>query len=346
MTTPFSASSPWNILIGSNATYTHINWPVSNGYTYSASWDTYSTSVYTENASDPLVTVSYGAGWGYNAGTVQLHIPAGVTGASGTDGAFVIIGINGNVYDFWQFARTNSTATATNVGWCNYTTGTGFGSSSPFLGAGITGIGSNQLGGLITAADKAAGAINHGLCIAVDGTLLLPGAVGPAIASDGGNNPSGIVQEGQHLAIPPNVAMPKFSYDGVTPLSSIGQQVFTAMQKYGVYVVDQAGGVSNLGLQANAWDATTATSLWHDSNVITPLLQGVTMSQSTTTGPAGPQGPAGPAGPQGPAGAKGATGATGPQGPAGPAGTSGTGVTEAQLLALIGTALTNLSKTV
>ena len=54
------------------------------------------------------------------------------------------------------------------------------------------------------------------------------------------------------------------------------------MQKYGAYVVDVAGGVTNIRAQANAFDDALMTALWHDMGKITPLLQGVTPGTGST----------------------------------------------------------------
>jgi hypothetical protein len=91
--------------------------------------------------------------------------------------------------------------------------------------------------------------------------------MGNAIAGDGSSS-TGIVKEGELLAIAPGAPMP-------AGLSALGQEVFIAMQKYGAYVVDVAGGVTNIRAQANAYDNATMTALWHDMGKITPLLQAV-----------------------------------------------------------------------
>lgn len=266
-TPPFSASSSWNTQVASDATFTKLAWPASTGYNYSVAWDSYSPAVYVASSSDPLVQVTYPAGWGYPGGTVSVHMPAAANGAAGTDGELIVI--DGDVaYNFWQFNRTSTTtASAASFGQENIVTGDGWGTKSPFLSAGITAAGASQLGGLIVGDEVKDGSINHALQLAVDFSLAKPGAVGQAISSDGGNA-SGIVQEGQHLAIPPGTPMPA----GLSPL---GQQVFKAMQQYGAYVIDVAGGTTNVRAQANAFDSATMTSLWHDMGNITPLLQAV-----------------------------------------------------------------------
>ena len=267
-TPPFSASSSWNTLVPSNATFTKLNWPASTGYNYSVAWDSYSPSVYVASASDPLVQVSYPPGWGYPGGTVSVHMPAAANGAAGTDGELIVI--DGDVaYNFWQFNRTSATsATAASFGAENVVTGDGWGSKSPFLSAGITAVGASELGGLLVKAETDDGSIDHALQLVVDFKSCQSGFTGSAIAGDGSSS-TGIVKEGQLLAIAPGTPMP-------SGLSALGQEVFTAMQKYGAYVVDVAGGATNIRAQANAYDDATITALWHDMGNITPLLQAVT----------------------------------------------------------------------
>src|SRR6476620_9099123 len=100
-TSPFAASSSWNTLLPSDSSFTKLKWPGSTGYNYSVAHDSYSPAAYVASASDPIVQVSHPASWGYPAGTVSIHIPAGADGAAGTDGEIVII--DGDVaYNFWQ----------------------------------------------------------------------------------------------------------------------------------------------------------------------------------------------------------------------------------------------------
>lgn len=286
---PFADSSSWNTPVSDKATFTKLGWPTSTGYNYSVAWDSYSPSVYVASASDPIVQVTYPPGWGYPGGTVSVRMPAAANGAAGTDGELIVI--DGDVaYNFWQFKRTSSTTgSAASFGAENVVTGDGWGSKSPFLSAGITAAGASQLGGLLVKAETDDGSIDHALQLAVDFKLAKPGAVGQAISSDG-SSASGIVQEGQLLAIPPGTPMP-------AGLSTLGQQVFKAMQTYGAYVIDVAGGTTNIRAQANAYDDATMTALWHDMGNITPLLQGVSGNSGGSTGNPVPTEPAIPTNP-------------------------------------------------
>ena len=276
-TVPFSATSDWNTAIATNATYTRLNWPGSTGSNYSVNWSSYSPSVYVASASDPLVQVTVPAGWGYPAGTIGVHMPLAANGAAGTDGELLVIDGN-TVYNFWQFSRTSATtATASCYGAENVVTGDGWGTRSPFLSAGITPVGSSQLGGLLVQAETDTGHINHALQLEVDSTLARSGFTGDAISGNG-SSPTGIVQEGDRLGIPLGTPMPA----GLSPL---GQEVFRAMQQYGAYVVGAAAGTTAVRAQANAYDAATISALRTDMTSITPLLQEITGGTTTTPRP-------------------------------------------------------------
>jgi hypothetical protein len=282
-TTPFSSTSSWNTPVNSNATYTPLNWPapagIQNGiaYNYMASWDAYSPSVYVASSTDPVVQVSVPGGWGYPAGTVSVHMPTAANGAAGTDGELLVVD-GDTVYNFWQFNRTSATtATAVSYGEANVTTGTGWGTQSPFLSAGITAAGSSELGGLLVQAETDTGTINHALQLVLDGSLAQPGFTGNAISGDGGSS-SGIAQEGEHLAIAPGTPMP-------SGLSTLGQEVFRALQQYGAYVVDVAGGDTAIRTQANAYSDATITALDQDLKTLMPLMDAVTGGTPSSTPP-------------------------------------------------------------
>jgi len=264
---PFSATSSWNTPVPSTATYTALGWPAPTGYNYGVAWDSYSPAIYTGQSTDPLVQVSIPNSWGWPAQTLAIRMPAGATGASGTDGE--VLAMDGTtVHNFWQFKRTSTTtATCSAYGRTDVVTGTGWGSKSPFLSAGIVAAGSSELAGLLVQAETDAGEIEHALAIALDFGLQKPGAVGEAISSDGSSS-TGIAQEGERLAIPPAKPMPS----GLSPL---GQKVFRATQKYGVFSIDVAGGTSNFRAQANAYNATVIIALQADVAKIIPLLQQV-----------------------------------------------------------------------
>lgn len=265
---PFAATSSWNTPIPSNATYTSLAWPASTGYNYWVNWDGYSPAIYVASSSDPVVQVSFPDSWGYPAQTIPIRLPSGVSGASGTDGE--LLAIDGTtIHNCWQLVRTSeTTATCSAYARADAITSSGWGSSSPFLGAGIVATGSSQMAGLLVQAETDAGEIEHAIQIALDGALQKPGYSGEAISGDG-SSASGIAQEGDRFAIAPGVSMPS----GLSPL---GQKVFRAMQNYGVFDIDVAGDTSTLRAQANAYDANTIDALRADVNKLIPMLNKVT----------------------------------------------------------------------
>jgi hypothetical protein len=187
-------------------------------------------------------------------------------GGSPPDNPIVVVD-GDTVWNFWRFVRTSNTAaTAGAYGKSSVTVGTGFGASG--VGAGITGAGSSQLGGLLVQAQTDTGTITHALALAVASQLLLPGHIAPAIGGDGSSS-TGIVEEGQLLAIPANTVMP-------SGLSVLGQEVFRALQQYGAYVIDNAGSQTTvLRAQFNAYNATIMGALNTDMIKIIPLLRKV-----------------------------------------------------------------------
>ena len=262
---PFAASSSWNTPIAEGAIYQKVGWPISARF--GVAWSSYSPAIYAASNSDPVVSVQYPPGWGYKGGIVNVRMPPDADGAVGSDGELLVI--EGDVvHNFWQFKRLNLTeATARSYGATNVIAGNGWGRASPFLGAGIVATGSSQLAGMLVRAETDRGEIEHALQISIDMSLAKPGHLGEAISGDG-HNPNGLVQEGQRLAIPPTVPMPQ----GLSPL---GQKVFRAYQRYGAFVIDVAGGVTNLRAQANAYDRATITALLRDVQRITPMLERV-----------------------------------------------------------------------
>jgi hypothetical protein len=264
---PFASTSSWNTPIATNATFASLAWPAYTGYNYGVAWSSYSPAIFVASATDAVVAVSYPAGWGYPGGTLHIRMPPSADGANGTDGELLVIA-DGVVHNFWQFNRTSTTtATAQSYGATNVRTGTGWGTRTPFLSAGITAAGSSMLAGLVVQAETDAGEINHALALATDFALTRPGFVGEAINGDGTSN-TGLVQEGARLAIPPSTPMP-------SGLSLVGQKVFRAYKKYGAFVIDKAGGTTNLRMQSNGFNATTANALQSDMGRLTPLLQRV-----------------------------------------------------------------------
>ena len=263
---PFAASSSWNTPIAAGASYEPVGWPITARF--GVAWRSFSPAIYTASDSDPVVSVQYPPGWGRPGGTIDVRMPLDADGAAGTDGELLVID-GDTVHNFWQFKRLNSTeATSRSYGATNVITGNGWGRKSPFLGAGIVATGSSQLAGMLVQAETDRGEITHALQVSIDMALAKPGHIGQDAINSDGRNPNGLLQEGQRLAIPPSVPMPQ----GLSPL---GQKVFRAYQTYGAFVVDVAGGVTNLRAQANAYDRAAITALRTELPRITRMLERV-----------------------------------------------------------------------
>lgn len=264
---PFIPSSSWNTPIPSGASYTNLGFPASTGNNYWVDWEAYSVGVWFSRPGDPLVAVQHPSGWGRPAGTINLHLPAGVSGAAGDDGSIVVVDGN-TVYNMWQFVRTsNNSARCDAVGFTDVVNGTGWAQKSPPMGSGITSVGASQLAGLLVQSETDAGEIQHALELSVEETFVKPGQVGEAIHNDG-QYPGGKLMEGQRLGIPRGASMPP----GLSPL---GQKVFRAFQTYGAYAVDASTGSTTLRAQSNAYNQSTIDALRKDMQKLGPMLQAV-----------------------------------------------------------------------
>lgn len=239
---PFSAASPWNTPLATGTPWRDE--PRLRAEHWWVNYESYSIPVVRGSAGDPLVAVSVPASWGWPAGTLTLHVPVGVTGATGTDGALAVVS-DGVAYDFWQFQRADAThASAAAYAEASTATGTGFGTAHPFLGAGIRAAGSSTLAGLLTGTDVTGPAeIRHALAVSLLGSELRSDFVPPAIANEGPGD-TGTIPMGSRLGIPAGTPMP-------TGLSPLGQRIWRALVTYGAFVVDQHGGSSPVILYAD-----------------------------------------------------------------------------------------------
>jgi hypothetical protein len=264
---PFSDSSSWNVKIPQNATYKNLAWPAATPYNYIAGWGSYTPSIEVSSDSDPVVNVQCPDSWGWPAATRQIKIKRGVSGAPGTDGEILVI--DGDyVHNMWQFNRQNDTsATCAAYGGCNIKTDTGWGTKSPFKGAGIMAVGASMMCGLLVKKETDKGVIPHALQLTVDEVLIKPGATGEAINSDGGAT-NGIVQEADRLAIPRNATKPS----GLSPL---GEATWVALREYGGFVVDKSGMCSKIRMQLNDYDQATADAYSKDLQKLYPMLKKV-----------------------------------------------------------------------
>lgn len=171
---PFANASSWNTLAEDlpstlviHSELDDVHWWVNLGQ--------YSAPVVNSASGDPMVAVSGVASWGRPASTVNVGIPAGVTGAVGTDGHLQVNDPSGIAHSFWQFVRvTNTTATAQAYG-STPLDGDGFTDPATGLNAGTRAAMASTMAGLLTGPEIAAGEIEHALAVGLTNNLLKSG---------------------------------------------------------------------------------------------------------------------------------------------------------------------------
>lgn len=274
---PFASDSPWNMPLGSGATFDPRPVVTLQNSTPWLNSQEYSIPVVYASASDPLVTVT--ATGGSFPGPVTLRIPPGARAAAGSDGHLVVISPDRlHANEFWTLDLVSRTAgvnlpvdlrgSGVGIGWVRAT-------------------GVSALGGLIRSQET--GTIRHALAIALPWSVLGSGHVWPAISDDDGGAP-GFTPEGSLLAIPAGTPRPP----GLSPL---GNAIFDAFSRYGAYVVDTTGGSGAAAVVAEPSTPASATGpAASDMRAVMPLLRRVTNnSPSTVGGPGGRLAPLAPA---------------------------------------------------
>lgn len=148
----------------------------------------------------------------------------------------------GDYVEVWSSTVDAAAHTVTGPVWAtgNMITGLGVGDLATNLNAGVRAANFSVSAGAITKADIDAGKIDHALEVNVPGNMLLGGAspVGPYIppaTAGNGDWPTGTIKMGSKIGIPASATRP----NGLSPL---GNLVFDALQKYGMYVGDVCGG--------------------------------------------------------------------------------------------------------
>ena len=203
--------------------------------------------VWTAGPDQPTVTVSVAPGCNDFSGETgtQVPIPAAAAAAASQapDGPLVVDQPSTHSdWELWQ-ARPQPDGSWQACWGGRLDTSTSNGSFPKPYGLSASGI--SYLGTTITEADVASGSIDH--AIAVDIPACTSPPVAPANRTDCGDDP-GQLPYGLRLRFPRGMTMPA----GLTPF---GQMVFTAVEKYGMVVTDQAGAVMIQGENASDWAA-------------------------------------------------------------------------------------------
>lgn len=251
---PFSNASPWNTpTAGGTAWFdTPSVHQLPDGSTRHWWVNTDSVGVWWSSPTDPIWTFDLpdyvAPAWHRNrtATTLQMRAPANLVAGSDVDHILAVADpLSGDYVELWQASVDPATHTVTNLagtpGWAigNLKAGPGAGTMSN--NDGVRAANFSWIAGLLTGADLTAGRIDHALVVALPNDVLKGGGQtgtgawrAPATAWDAGywNGP---VQMGSRLGIPATTPKP-------TGLSVMGSMLFDALQKYGAFVGDFAGG--------------------------------------------------------------------------------------------------------
>jgi hypothetical protein len=249
---PFSNASPWN-----TATPTGTSWfDVARLHTLSDGsfrhwWvNTASVGIWWSSPNDPLWTfdmpdfVAPAYHRNRPAQTFTMRAPADLAAGTDSDHILVVIDpVSGDYTEVWEASVDTSTHTVTSTGpgWARGNAATGPGAGTMSNNDGVRAANFSWAGGLITGADLSAGRIDHALAVAMPAEVLKGGGNtgagawrAPATAWDAGSW-QGPLQMGTRIGIPQGTPRP-------AGLTALGVMVFDALQRYGAFVGDYAGG--------------------------------------------------------------------------------------------------------
>lgn len=209
---PFSSDSPWNVPLGSGATF---------GFREVAAGG----EINTDN------------GFGVSVGGAGYPLIDQAATRADHESHYSLIRPDGVTADEWYEYQDpgnpnrNSSVTDLRGSGLRTNAGPGTGPHHQQRASQVS-----QLGGLIRLGDLEKGVIPHALGIALPNRTLQSGYVWPAYGQDGDARSAyyGFVPMGSLVAIPSWIPMP-------TGLSRAGQMIWYALSHYGAYVVDRTG---------------------------------------------------------------------------------------------------------
>ncbi len=256
---PFSATSPFNTPTPANTTW--YNMPAvmktfnNNGTSVTRDWFVAPTNVWYAKSTDPFWTftlpeyVYVPGNRNRPATTFTVQAPANMMDDGSIDHILMLVS-GTKYYEVWAASVDQANRTVTNLaGSPGYAigdiltdpgAGTKVGDYTGASNDGTRAANFSWIGGLITGYDLQVGKIDHALAIALTLETLKGGKNtgfpfrAPATSNDWGYA-SGPIEMGTKIGIPAGVAKP-------SGLSTTGNMIFDALQKYGAYVGDYAGG--------------------------------------------------------------------------------------------------------
>jgi len=188
--------------------------------------------VYLADASTPRQDIKLRAGWSPYKRMLDVPIPPEARPDPSYDGEMVVLDLDAGVeYDFWQYCHDPEASYAS---WVNLLE---FGGDGFFpTGMGTRAAGSAALNGIIWPYELAAGAIEHALAFSFNLTRA-GGPVAPATADDGTTRGDESIPEGARVQLDPALDV---STLGLSPAQ---ETIARAMQVYGMYLIDDGGGI-------------------------------------------------------------------------------------------------------
>jgi hypothetical protein len=250
---PFDAAGPWNSPIPANVAVlpnsaTYVNAITDNNLPLTSDPDQYAIPVYYFNAQTPRHTVKFSGYFsaydggdnsrvspGYGAAVSSIPIPDTAVQSPGTDGQIVFWDpTTGVEWSLWQFERTASGSYIATNG-VRYSTNAG--NMGRFAdGKAGRGAGTPYSAGLVRGWEMAQGHIDHALAFAYSNPAS--GIVYPAAKSDGGGVTGVDAPEGTRFQLDPGLTDADFQAWGLAPEAKV---IARALQKYGMYVIDNSG---------------------------------------------------------------------------------------------------------
>jgi len=279
---PFSAASPWNTPMGSGATFqTSGQQPTADllntAYDRDLASFQWSHPIYWSAASDPLVTVTEDGGR-----VLQYRIPVGATPAlpdittASSDSHMHVVQPDGKTLnEAWLFEWTSSTTATAGYMAINDLTGDG-------ITDGVRGYGGSAIGGLLRKHEVANRYIPHAIALSTWYEYMkLNGFVWPAQREDS-SAPTlyhGNIGMGTFAGIPPAVNIAGLG------LNADGLALATALQDYGLYVVDSSQAWAIYAEPGS--DETRLDAMWADMPTIRAQVRAVTNNTAVNVGGGG-----------------------------------------------------------
>lgn len=249
---PYSADSPWNTPIPSDV-QVHprsgewVSRLADKGKPLTCDVDQYTIPVHRIRPDTPTVDVRIDGYWSdYRSGVrkdrrsvptfpaVPMPIPEGALGGEGSDGQLVLWDQeSGLEWGLWQVTRTAEGYSASNA----YVARAGADWAGRFPdGLAGRGAGTPYLAGLVRPEELSAGVIKHALAFGYGSPSRQ--FVYPASKSDGRGDWDLDLPEGTRLQLDPSISATRLQRWGLRPEAV---PIARALQRYGMYVIDNSG---------------------------------------------------------------------------------------------------------